>query len=935
VKIEWKKYPADIIICLVWSIAILPAVILDLEWVRIVLGLAFILFIPGYVLVFSLFPGRDSIDIIERIALSFGLSIAIVPLVGLVLNYTPWGIRLQPILISLISLVFILSAIGWYRWQCMPPKRRFFVSINIHLPKSESRLENVLTTVLIAAIVISISLLIYVIVTPHVGESFTEFYLLGPDGKAEGYPTNLSVGENGTVTIGIANHEHKQMNYMAEVWAINYSYQPEFDGKNDYVDCGNGNNLNITNVITVEAWVYNQEDRTQRIPISKGAYKNNGWYWWIDTSGWRVFINRPGSVDTISSGYTVPLNEWHHLTAVIDNINLTISFYVDGSHISTKSMSFAFSGNANENLYLGRYHSSGYNWHGILDDIRIYGRGLTENEVHQNYNGNVTTSGLVSEWDFNEGTVGIAKDSKGTNNATIYGVRWQISGINNMWFMDKIEVKLDSTPVSIEGEWKPQWEYNYSFNITKEGRFKVAFLLFRDDIDNFTKENDYPEKAERLLHAYRECHLWITVQNAPTANFTYSPDNPTTTDTVYFIDSSSDSDGSVVNWTWNFGDGNSRYLQNPTHSYIDDRIYNVTLIVRDNDGATDTTSKQITILKTQYTLKTSVTPPGSGTITLNPSGGTYDEGTAMTVTAHANTGYEFGYWSGTKTGSINPVQITMDSNKNIVAHFIENPPIQPPTVTITSPSGGTTVSGMVSIEGAASDTDGTVQSVHVKIDYGSWVTATGTTSWSYLWNTAGVSDGSYTIHARSYDGTYYSTIDHIIINVNNSIQHIHAIRSMPSSIDLGATFDVTLTASGYGSMGQINETLPAGFIYIASSLPSYHVTEWSSGVTFTLRGESTFTYTVTAPGTAGDYVFSGILKDEDKIAYAVGGDNTVTVGVIPGDLNNDDHVNVLDMTRIENHWGETGAPGWIPEDLNKDGVINEGDMVVIGQNWTG
>jgi len=81
----------------------------------------------------------------------------------------------------------------------------------------------------------------------------------------------------------------------------------------------------------------------------------------------------------------------------------------------------------------------------------------------------------------------------------------------------------------------------------------------------------------------------------PTADFSYSPLNPTDLDTITFIDTSTDSDGSVVNWTWNFGDGNISYTQNPAHSYADDGIYNVTLTVRDNDGAIDNITKQITV----------------------------------------------------------------------------------------------------------------------------------------------------------------------------------------------------------------------------------------------------------------------------------------------------------------------------------------------------
>jgi len=67
---------------------------------RLTLGLALVLLFPGYTLISALFPKAKDLDVIERVALSFGLSIAIVPLIGLILNYTPWGIRLYPVLIS-------------------------------------------------------------------------------------------------------------------------------------------------------------------------------------------------------------------------------------------------------------------------------------------------------------------------------------------------------------------------------------------------------------------------------------------------------------------------------------------------------------------------------------------------------------------------------------------------------------------------------------------------------------------------------------------------------------------------------------------------------------------------------------------------------------------------------------------------------------------
>jgi uncharacterized membrane protein len=82
-----------------------------LVYLRYVLGLIFILFLPGYTFIKALFPTQvpvktssESPDAIERIALSFGMSLALIAIVGLLVNCTPWGIRLIPITLSLLAL---------------------------------------------------------------------------------------------------------------------------------------------------------------------------------------------------------------------------------------------------------------------------------------------------------------------------------------------------------------------------------------------------------------------------------------------------------------------------------------------------------------------------------------------------------------------------------------------------------------------------------------------------------------------------------------------------------------------------------------------------------------------------------------------------------------------------------------------------------------
>jgi hypothetical protein len=79
---------------------------------RWILGSVFVLFIPGYVTVEALFPKGRELDGVERFALSVGLSLALVPLIGLLLNYTPWGIRLTPIVASVTIFTVALSVVG-------------------------------------------------------------------------------------------------------------------------------------------------------------------------------------------------------------------------------------------------------------------------------------------------------------------------------------------------------------------------------------------------------------------------------------------------------------------------------------------------------------------------------------------------------------------------------------------------------------------------------------------------------------------------------------------------------------------------------------------------------------------------------------------------------------------------------------------------------
>jgi uncharacterized membrane protein len=116
-----------LIAIVVATLLLFPLVAFTSGGLRIALGLLFALFFPGYALISALFPKQGRLGGIERIALSFGLSIAIVPLIGFILNFTPWGIELYPIVISVTIFILAASIVGWYRQRKLEPAQRFKV----------------------------------------------------------------------------------------------------------------------------------------------------------------------------------------------------------------------------------------------------------------------------------------------------------------------------------------------------------------------------------------------------------------------------------------------------------------------------------------------------------------------------------------------------------------------------------------------------------------------------------------------------------------------------------------------------------------------------------------------------------------------------------------------------------------------------------------
>lgn len=219
-------------------LALRPDVGNVLAYLRVPLGFLFVFFLPGYAITTVLFPGsgdaavhpdnHTEVNAVERLVLSVGLSIAVVPLAGLFWNFTPWGIGLMQVIGSVAGITIVAAAVASYRrWQ-VPPMQRFEPSLSASIERvlrvhRTSPRRGRLLNIAIALLLVSSAAGIAVGITfPGEGERYTEFYLLSENPEtgnltASGYPTEFDLGDQKPIVIGVENNEHRTVNYTVVI----------------------------------------------------------------------------------------------------------------------------------------------------------------------------------------------------------------------------------------------------------------------------------------------------------------------------------------------------------------------------------------------------------------------------------------------------------------------------------------------------------------------------------------------------------------------------------------------------------------------------------------------------------------------------------------------------------------------------------------------
>ena len=350
-----------------------------------------------------------------------------------------------------------------------------------------------------------------------------------------------------------------------------------FDGQDDYIEVPHSDSLNPTDAVTISLWAKELNDSPAYSSlIYKAGGEPVGWCGdrvytlWTRTDKGIHFTSTPeGSSNQIicdSAGSLYSLNEFVHIVGVIDTVNYTMSTYVNGNKVSSCEY---YGDQIRSGTYPlrigGHFHYAGdqFNFNGIIDEVRIYSRALTEAEIQALYGGGPSdgdsdNDGLPDDWEL-------------------------------QYFGDLVQ--------------NPGDDYDHD-ELTNLQEYQRGTDPTKWDTDG-DGVNDGTEVAQG------KNPLDPDDQNIrPVANFNYSPTAPKAGEEIIFDASSSyDMDGKIVSyeWDWNSDGFFDNYTSSPEISFwwLQDGTYNVRLRVTDDKGAWEVNSTEVTVKKSP-TSKTNI-----------------------------------------------------------------------------------------------------------------------------------------------------------------------------------------------------------------------------------------------------------------------------------------------------------------------------------------
>jgi hypothetical protein len=355
----------------------------------------------------------------------------------------------------------------------------------------------------------------------------TELSLIGWWKFDEGYGTialdNSGYGNHGTF---VGNPQ----------WVAGYDGDAlEFDGSGDFLDCGDNPSMEISGAVSITAWIkVNDVGIDHKVGGNQdgtnGGYKmsifsNNKVEFEIRSSSNSATLNR-----NVSGGTEIMEDVWYHVAGVYSQGDGYIKTYVDGN-LDRQLATTEELGASPGTFYIGcePFNTGSYNFNGVMDDVRLYNKALTQNEIMETMRGNSLLAGspnpangstpdireaIPLSWLPGEGSsqhdvyFGTDKDT------VIYADTSDTTGV----YRGRQSVASYNPPEGIEwGRGPYYWridEYNTDDSISTGTiwSFSVADYLIVDDFESYNDLNPDNPDSHRIFNA------WLDGYDKPAIN---------------------------------------------------------------------------------------------------------------------------------------------------------------------------------------------------------------------------------------------------------------------------------------------------------------------------------------------------------------------------------------------------------------------------------
>ena len=220
------------------------------------------------------------------------------------------------------------------------------------------------------------------------------------------FNNNSSIGESNAKAVDISSLANSCAITGATYAAGEFGNALKFNGTSNYVNCGTASGLNPASAITVEAWIDPSATTEQKIDDTRGTWQSLNGYSFFTESGKLYFEYGNGSTYAqLGNTGGVKTNTWQHVAVTLSGSTLT--WYVNGKSTGTTSGIAGITASTS-NLAIGKSISrNGQYFKGLIDEVRVYNRALSANEIAMQYQAEFKKV-AASSWQFSDTVSGLA-----------------------------------------------------------------------------------------------------------------------------------------------------------------------------------------------------------------------------------------------------------------------------------------------------------------------------------------------------------------------------------------------------------------------------------------------------------------------------------------------------------------------------------------------